>query len=135
MVMTTPAVEDYVKAIFALAAMGRPATTGTLAARLGVAPPSVTTMIKRLARHGLVRHAPYRVTTLTEAGRTLALAVLRRHRLIELVLIRSLGIPPRAAHDEAERLEHALSPRLVERLEVLLGHPLDLPPARGRRAC
>jgi len=124
--MHTAAVEDYIKAIFSLTLTGRPATTGALAVRLGVTPPSVTGMVRRLARQGLVRHHPYGVVTLTEAGRALALAILRRHRLVELFLMRSLGMTPPAAHREAERLEHALSARLEERLDILLDHPLRL---------
>ncbi|MDQ7820074.1 MAG: metal-dependent transcriptional regulator [Armatimonadota bacterium] len=122
-VVTGRAVEDYLKVLYALTEPGGGATVGQIAERLGVSPPSVTNMIKRLARQGLVRHDPYRAVYLTDAGRAAAEAVVRRHRLLELYLSRALGIDPSQVHDEADRLEHALSESLERRLDELLGHP------------
>jgi DtxR family Mn-dependent transcriptional regulator len=117
------AVEDYLKALYALTESGRAATIGEIAVRLGVSAPSASNMVKRLARQGLVRHDPYRAVYLTESGRAAAKAVVRRHRLLELYLNRTLGVDLSQVHDEAERLEHALSDSLERRLDELLGHP------------
>ncbi|MBI3975802.1 MAG: metal-dependent transcriptional regulator [Armatimonadetes bacterium] len=125
--MSSQAVQDYLKAIYALSGEGRPATTGEIADRLSVAPPSATNMVKRLARRGLAKHTPYRAVELTEAGRRLALTMVRRHRLLELYLERVLGLGVEQVHEEAERLEHALSDALETRLDDLLGHPASDP--------
>jgi DtxR family Mn-dependent transcriptional regulator len=94
-----------------------------LALRLGVSVPSATQMTKRLAELGLVERAPYRRLTLTGAGRSAALTVLRRHRLLERYLSDRLQVPLDEVHDEAERLEHALSPALEARIDEALGFP------------
>lgn len=118
--------QDYLKQIYLLQEdMGR-ATTQMLAERLGVKPPSVTAMIKRLAEDEggpLVTHTPYRGVELTERGLALALEMLRHHRLIELFLSELLGVPWDRVHEEADRLEHVLSEDLEERIAAKLGQP------------
>lgn len=121
--MSTQAVQDYLKVIYTLSVASETVTTGEIAQRLGVTQPSATNMVKRLARQGLVTYAPYRAVTLTAEGRTVASAVVRRHRLLELYLESVLGIDRERIHAEAERLEHALSDSLEARLDELLGHP------------
>ncbi len=123
--MTAPlsrSVEDYLKAIWQLARAGD-AATSDIAARLAVAAPSVTGMIKRLAEAGHVVYEPYRGVRLTEQGRLAALAVVRRHRIVETYLITKLGYDWSNVHEEAERLEHVVSDELVERMAFALGHP------------
>jgi DtxR family Mn-dependent transcriptional regulator len=115
-------VEDYLKTIWQVAKEGD-AATSDLAARLDVAPPSVTGMIKRLADAGLVVHEPYRGVRLTGEGRRAAMAVIRRHRIIETYLIMKLGYDWSNVHEEAERMEHAVSETMVERMSFALGHP------------
>lgn len=118
------AVEDYAKAIYALAGQGGEAvTTSALAARLCVSPGTVTSMLKRMAKLGLVAHEPYRGAELTEAGERVALEVIRHHRLIESYLAEALGMPWDLVHDEAEVLEHYISEDLEERMAVALGDP------------
>ncbi|MDR7543432.1 MAG: metal-dependent transcriptional regulator [Armatimonadota bacterium] len=121
------AVEDYLKAIYTLAQAHARVTTNGLAERLGVSPASVTNMIKRLARLRLVRHRPYHGVELTEAGEKVALEVIRHHRLLELYLSRHLGVRLDRVHGEADRLEHAISEELEDRIAVALGQP-DLDP-------
>src|SRR5437588_12276595 len=109
----TVAVEDYAKAIYALSNDGRDAVATTaLAERLGVTPASASAMVKRLDELGLARHAPYHGVALTRRGSQLALEVIRHHRLLELYLAESLGVPWDRVHDEAEVLEHVLSEEL-----------------------
>lgn len=117
------AVEDYLKAIYTVAQGGRAVTTSALAAHLNVAPPSVTNMVKRLARLRMVRHVPYRGVALTPAGEKVALEVIRHHRLLELYLSRHLGVSLDRVHGEADRLEHALSEDVEERIAGALGEP------------
>jgi DtxR family Mn-dependent transcriptional regulator len=119
----TSAVEDYLKAIYALDAEGRRATTSALAERMEVSAPSATAMMKRLAELGLVERAPYRGVVLTETGRLCALEVLRHHRLLELYLADSLGMSLDEVHAEAEKLEHVLSEELEARIDAALGFP------------
>ena len=116
-------VEDYLKVIYQLTERGDHAATTAIAERLAVAPASVTGMIKRLAESGHVAHEPYRGVRLTSDGRTAALAVMRRHRLLETYLITKLGYDWSSVHEEAERLEHAVSDELIERMAFALGHP------------
>lgn len=120
----SPAVEDYLKAIYSLTSRGDSASTNDLAQRLGVSTGSVSAMIKKLDEEHLVEHAPYRGVDLTDEGRDVALRVLRRHRLIELFLARSLDMPWEDLHDEAEILEHAMSDELIELIAQKLGDPL-----------
>ena len=123
----TSAVEDYLKAIYALGAEGRRATTSALAERMHVSAPSATAMMKRLAELGLVERAPYRGVVLTEKGRLCALEVLRHHRLLELYLADSLGMSLDEVHAEADRLEHVLSEELEARIDAALGYPTHDP--------
>jgi DtxR family Mn-dependent transcriptional regulator len=119
----TRSVEDYLKAIYQLSPEGRPASTSDIAHRLELSPPSVTGMVKRLSEHGLLEHVPYRGVQLTEDGRRAALRMVRRHRLIEAYLVEFLGYSWDTVHAEAERLEHAVSDTMVERMAAALGHP------------
>ncbi len=119
----TRSVEDYLKAIYRLSDQGQHATTSEIANHLGLSAPSVTGMVKRLSEQGLVTHEPYKGVSLTAEGRRGALRMLRRHRLIEAYLVAFLGYGWETVHDEAERLEHAVSDQLVERMAAALGHP------------
>ncbi|OMH36600.1 hypothetical protein BGP79_12300 [Tersicoccus sp. Bi-70] len=117
-------VEDYVKAIHAHTEWHPgPITTTALAARLGVTAASASEMVRRLDERGLVVHRPYRPVELTPAGQTLAVAMIRRHRLLETWLATELGYGWDEVHDEAERLEHAVSDRLIEAIADRLGDP------------
>ena len=140
--MATSTVEDYLKCIL-LEGQKRPGalvTMGQIAAALQVAPGTVTSMVKALAKSGLVAYEPYSGVELTEGGRDLAIHVLRRHRLIELFLVRVLGIDWTEVHAEAEQLEHAVSDRVIERMDEMLGRPSvdphgdPIPDAAGRFA-
>ena len=116
--------EDYVKAIYAHTEwQPEPITPSALAQRLGLAPSSVTEMVKKLGAAGLVSHSPYKAVVLTDAGRSLALRTVRRHRLVETWLVREHGYSWDAVHDEAEVLEHVISDRLLESIAERLGHP------------
>ena len=120
-------VEDYLKAIYSLTERGGVASTSDLASHLGVQPASVTGMAKRLAESGWARHEPYRGVQLTEDGRLVALRILRRHRILETYLLERLGYTWDDVHDEAERLEHAVSDRLIDRMAEALGDPTHDP--------
>jgi DtxR family Mn-dependent transcriptional regulator len=122
MLVMTETVQDYLKAIWMLDRDGS-VSTSALADRLGVTAASATAMIKRLAGVGLVRHEPYHGVSLTEAGTQAALEVIRHHRLLELYLMKALGLSWDEVHDEAERLEHHLSEALEARIDAALGHP------------
>ncbi len=125
--MHSPAVEDYLKTIFEIEReQGKVATT-VLSERLGVAPASVTGMVKKLAEMNLVEHERYQGVLLTPAGRKIALEVIRHHRLVELYLAEALGVPWDRVHDEAEKWEHILSEDLEDRIDALLGHPTTDP--------
>jgi DtxR family Mn-dependent transcriptional regulator len=119
----TRSVEDYLKAIYQLSPEGRPASTSEIAHLLALSPPSVTGMVKRLSEHGLLEHVPYRGVQLTDEGRRAALRMVRRHRLIEAYLVEFLGYSWDTVHEEAERLEHAVSDMMVERMATALGNP------------
>ncbi len=123
----TPAVEDYLKSIYALGRTGEVATTSALAERLDVAPASVTGMIKKLAVAGLVEHEKYQGARLTEAGRLVAVETIRHHRLVETYLHQALGVPWDQLHAEAEAWEHVLSEDLEARMDAALGHPTHDP--------
>lgn len=123
--MPTSTVEDYLKCIYR-EQRGKPGdlvSTGTIAAAMDVAPGTVTAMLKTLQDADLVTYAPYMGVQLTDSGARLATHVLRRHRLIELFLVRIMGIDWSEVHQEAEVLEHAVSERLIERMDEMLGHP------------
>src|SRR3954468_14176477 len=122
------AVEDYAKAIYALQIeCDGPVTNNALADRLGVSAASASNMVKKLGGLGLVEHLPYHGVELTAAGRRVALEVLRHHRLLELYLSQSLGVPWDRVHDEAEVLEHHISEELEEMIVTALGDPTHDP--------
>ena len=124
--LTSHTVENYLKAIFqAQSALPSDALVpmGQLAAALGVVPGTATTMVKALSESGLVHYEPYVGVRLTPAGEKLAALVLRRHRLIELFLVKVMGMSWTEVHEEAEHLEHAVSDRLIERIDEMLGRP------------
>src|SRR5215211_8500865 len=123
----TDAMQDYLKEIHKLRMEGRRATTSAIAERLGVRPPSVTAMLKRLTTLGLAEHAPYRGVELTPAGERVALELIRHHRLLELYLAQALGLSLDEVHAEADRLEHALSEELEARIDASLGYPTHDP--------
>lgn len=115
--------EDYLKAIYELEQGDSPAGTNAVAERLGIAAASVSGMLQRLGRLGLVQTERYRGTRLTDPGRAVALQLIRRHRIIESYLVSRLGFSWDDVHDEAERLEHAASTELIERMAADLGNP------------
>ena len=121
------AIQDYLKEIYKLQSGGERATTSAIAKRLAVAPSSATSMLKKLAALGLAEHAPYRGVELTEAGRQIALEVIRHHRLLEQYLAETLGVGIDAVHAEADRLEHVLSEELEARIDQALGYPTHDP--------
>lgn len=122
--MPSPAVDDYLKTVYAHTEwQDAPITPSVLAAKLGVAPSSVTEMVKKLAAQGLVAHEPYRAVRLTPEGERRALEMTRRHRLIETWLVREFGYSWDEVHDEAEVLEHTISDRLLTAIDERLGHP------------
>jgi DtxR family Mn-dependent transcriptional regulator len=120
-------VENYLKAIYqgesVLAADDRLVPMGQVAATLGVAPGTATTMVKALAESGLAQYEPYSGVRLTAAGAKLAALVLRRHRLVELFLVKVMGMSWAEVHEEAEQLEHVVSDRLIELMDAMLGRP------------
>ena len=118
------AVQDYAKAIWSLGTRSdQPVSTSAIAERLEVSPASASAMVKRLEAMGLVKREPYHGVRLTAAGERVALAVLRHHRLLELYLAEALGMPWDRVHEEAEVLEHAISPELSELIAAKLGNP------------
>ncbi|MFC4426865.1 metal-dependent transcriptional regulator [Deinococcus navajonensis] len=126
----SPSAEDYLKHLYVLGqgpVQGGKVSTQALADALEVAPASVTGMLRKLTEQGLVSHAPYQGARLTAEGERVALEVLRHHRLLELFLHRALGVPLDEVHEEAERLEHALSERLEARIAAWLGDPTHDP--------
>jgi DtxR family Mn-dependent transcriptional regulator len=124
----SPAIEDYAKAIYALQQRGDGSVSTTaLAERLGVTPASASGMVRKLGELGLVAHEPYRGVRLTAEGVRLALEVLRHHRLLELYLAETLGVPWDRVHDEAEVLEHVLSEDLEALIAAKLGDPTHDP--------
>lgn len=141
--MPTATVENYLKALYSLGqrtpgpAM---APMGELARAVGVTPGTATLMIKRLAERGLVRYEPRGGAALTRRGNRAALDVLRRHRLVEQFLVQVVGLDWSEVHDEAEELEHAISDRLLQRIDDMLGNPAfdphgdPIPAASGKLA-
>lgn len=123
--MASSTVEDYLKQLYLeqQSAPEKLVPMGRLATLMGVVPGTATTMVKALADSGLVSYEPRGGTQLTPAGEQLALHVLRRHRLVELFLVQTLGLDWSEVHDEAEELEHAISDKVLERIDLLLGHP------------
>jgi DtxR family Mn-dependent transcriptional regulator len=116
-------VEDYLKVIFELESADGTAGTNEIATELGIAPASVSGMIRRLAEQGWIAHERYRGVRLTRAGKRAALRTIRRHRVIEAYLTTALGYPWDRVHDEAERLEHAASDELIDRMAAAIGEP------------
>ena len=127
MALSSFTVENYLKAIFQaqsqLPRKGDLCPMGQLAAALGVVPGTATTMVKTLSESGLVKYEPYAGVRLTASGERLAALVVRRHRLIELFLVKVMGMSWTEVHDEAEHLEHAVSDRLIDRIDEMLGRP------------
>lgn len=122
--MPTPSVENYLKAIYHLQGQGEDRVkTKDLAAELDISHSSVTSMLKSLADDGLVDYEPYRGARLTDEGIHSALGVVRNHRLIEIFLVKTLDFEWDEVHEEAERLEHAVSDKLAGRIDEFLGHP------------
>lgn len=121
--LTAPA-EDYLKAIYEIERAGTAAFTNDIAGRLSIAPASVSGMIRRLARQGLLKHERYHGVRLTNTGRRAALRTLRRHRILECYLAQVLGYDWDRVHEEAERLEHAASDELIDRMATSLGDPV-----------
>lgn len=119
----TRSVEDYLKVIYSLSPEGRAASTSDIAHRLELSAPSVSGMIKRLSEQGLLEHIPYKGVQLTAEGRRAALRMIRRHRILEAYLVARLGYTWDAVHEEADRLEHAVSEGLIERMAEALGNP------------
>jgi DtxR family Mn-dependent transcriptional regulator len=115
--------EDYLKAVYGLGGEAAAVQTSAIAEALDVAAASVSGMLKRLAEAGLIEHVPYRGVVLTDDGRRAALRVVRRHRILESYLVTRLGYDWDSVHDEAERLEHAVSDGLIERMAHALGNP------------
>lgn len=122
--MPSPAADDYLKTVFAHTEwQDAPITPSQLAAKLGIAPSSVTEMVKKLAAAGLVSHVPYGAVRLTATGEIRAVTMVRRHRLIETWLVQEFGYAWDEVHDEAEVLEHTISDRLLAGIDARLGHP------------
>jgi DtxR family Mn-dependent transcriptional regulator len=116
-------VENFLKAVYILQQQSERVSTNTLSETLNISAPSVTDMAQRMVAAGLVDYQKYRGVVLTPAGEEIALRIIRRHRLIELYLVEELGYALAEVHDEAERLEHAVSERFVEAIASRLGHP------------
>ena len=121
--MYSPVVEDYLKAIWTLQQSEAPVSTSRIAEHLRLTSAAVTAMVKRLAEQNLLRHEPYYGVHLTPAGEIASLQIIRRHRVLELFLVQVLGYEWDCVHEEAERLEHAASDDLIERLARFLGEP------------
>jgi len=138
--MPSSTVEDYLKQLYheQQAAPERLVPMGRLAAAMGVVPGTATAMVKALADSGLVEYEPRTGARLTRGGEQLALHVLRRHRLVELFLVKVLRLDWSEVHEEAEELEHAISQKVLDRIDALLGHPSvdphgdPIPTARGK---
>ena len=125
--LLTDAIQDYLREIYKLGVDGGRVSVTALAKRQGVSPASASAMVKKLAALELAVHQPYRGIALTSAGEKVALEVIRHHRLLELYLAETLGVDVDEVHGEAERLEHALSEELEERIDKALGFPTHDP--------
>ena len=121
--MYTESIENYLKAIYEIQKERGKVSTNALSEKLGVAPASVTSMIKKLSEKKLLTHKRYQGVLLTGAGQKIALEVIRHHRLVELYLAEALGVPWDKVHDEAEKWEHILSEDLEDRMDAVLGYP------------
>jgi len=127
----TTSKEDYLKAIWTLSERGAEQKSETatrdLAEHLSVSPPAVSRMLKQMEQQSLVAHTPYYGVRLTDKGRKIAIRIVRRHRLLELFLVKTLGYDEHSVHDEAERLEHHISDEFETRIDALLGFPKKCP--------
>ena len=121
--MKNEAIEDYLKTIYEIQCESDKVATTVLANRMKITPASATGMIKKLAKMNLVTYEPYQGIKLTGQGEKIALEVLRQHRLIELYLVEAMGFSWDEVHAEAEKLEHVISKKLLDRIDALLGHP------------
>ena len=125
--MPTPATEDYLKTIYKLQENAETASTNAVADRMGVSAASVTNMMKRLSESGLVEHRPYQAIRLTDAGRKIALEIIRHHRLLEVYMAEALGFTWDQVDAEAERLEHVISEEFEDKIDAMLGYPTTDP--------
>jgi DtxR family transcriptional regulator, Mn-dependent transcriptional regulator len=123
----TEAIQHYLREIYKLGQDGEPVSVTALARAQQVSPASASAMVKKLAALGLAEHAPYQGVALTPAGERVALEVIRHHRLLELYLAETLGVHVDDVHDEADRLEHAISEELEARIDSALGFPTHDP--------
>ncbi len=138
--MATSTVENYLKNLYLAqrTTAGEMVSMGRLATAMNVVPGTATSMVKTLADSGLVQYEPRSGVKLTHSGQQLALHVLRRQRLLEVFLVKILGLDWSTVHDEADQLEHAVSDRVLERIDLLLGHPTvdphgdPIPSAKGQ---
>lgn len=119
--------EEYLRVIYEMGGETEPVSNKVIAEELGVSPSSVTEMLTKLKRLGLITTQPYKGCKLTSAGLDVCMVVIRNHRLWEVFLVQQLGYSWREAHEEAHLLEHASTPRLMERLDQFLGHPASCP--------
>ena len=126
----TPAVQDYVKAIYLLSSDGQQATTKRIAQAVGCSQPAVSKMLRLLAKRGCVEHEPYHGARLTPQGEEIALEVIRHHRLLERYLVEHLGFSEEEVHQQAEILEHHISEEFEDRIAELMGHPETCPHGR-----
>lgn len=125
--MTSPSIEDYLKAIFKAQQESGHVSTQDLASKLGVSPSAISKMLHRLAELKLASHTPYHGVVLTSNGTEMALEIIRHHRLLERYLVQALGYEWDTVHDEAERLEHHISEEFEDRIDLLLGYPTTCP--------
>jgi DtxR family Mn-dependent transcriptional regulator len=125
--MLSDSAENYIKAIQGLQQRHEQAPTKRIAEALSVTMPSVTSMLKRLVADGLVEHRPYKGVALTPRGHRIASDILRRHRLLELLLHRTLNVPWDEVHQYAEKMEHTIDERMAERIDAFLGFPTQDP--------
>lgn len=125
--MITEAIQDYLKVIYKVEETGEEVTTNAIAERLQVTQPSVTGMVKKLSEMNLINYTPYQRVELTEAGRKIALEVIRHHRLLELYLAKAMGYSWDRVHQEAEKLEHVISEEFEDKMAEMLGQPTSDP--------
>jgi len=123
----TEAIQHYLREIYKLGQDGEPVSVSALARAQSVSNASASAMVKKLSALGLAEHEPYRGVSLTPAGERVALEVIRHHRLLELYLAETLGVDVKDVHEEADRLEHALSEELEARIDRALGYPTHDP--------
>lgn len=125
--MLTDAIQHYLREIYKLGGDGRPVSVNAIARAQGVSAASASAMVKKLDALDLLKHTKYKGVQLTEAGSRVAVEVIRHHRLLELYLAETLGLHIDEVHDEADRLEHALSEELEARIDRVLGYPTHDP--------